>query len=552
MVDIVCGVLKLTIGFLAGKIREEVIARLQDGDVTDEECHQLIVRELDDIKSKLDGLARKDLLSSLCFLQEGVDVLYQSLLPLKASVKIAELTEQDAVTETSDPSINQAIALLDAITSVDIHSNRRFKSAIESFKLARQKATEAFCNKALLAEDRIQASQVRILARILEKMEDPEASVSNCLVYLKQLHEVGAIQETFSVQVDGGMKSLFNQKKRLANAASVHILNQVLFEFTKKFTNMRLAIYDWPEIQVTKGFYNPIFGEYNLIEKLEMFGVKVMSPYPNYTFEDKISPGLSAVNSNTEIVAKMFANNTIKVFKSSGESRTLCKVSRDKHASEKRIVAIDVDAEDNLYLIAAFQGWSDQSHSFTMFIFDQNGEKKVESLLPFLPNTSWQKVRMAVKNDGQIAILNYDEKTLYVGNISTQFNSFKIDNELSRESLGNIRFSDFIGANRIISADKTAAYMYTENGVLLRKIVVPEGHGFIASVAINHKKKSVMILTSRVADRYNLFSYSETGELMNSLCFGHSEWIGYAQLVSHRNGAVALVCKKGAALLQLK
>ncbi|CAB4004846.1 Hypothetical predicted protein, partial [Paramuricea clavata] len=65
---------------MSNKIRSGIAERLKDGDVTDEKCRRLIVRELDDIKSKLDGLARKDLLSSLCFLQEGVNGLPQSLL----------------------------------------------------------------------------------------------------------------------------------------------------------------------------------------------------------------------------------------------------------------------------------------------------------------------------------------------------------------------------------------------------------------------------------------------------------------------------------------
>ena len=66
---IVSAVLKLTFGVLANKFRS--------GDVTDEECRLLIIKEIDDIKYKLDGLTRKDLLSSVCFLQEGINRLYQ-------------------------------------------------------------------------------------------------------------------------------------------------------------------------------------------------------------------------------------------------------------------------------------------------------------------------------------------------------------------------------------------------------------------------------------------------------------------------------------------
>ncbi len=200
MSDVVTGVVKLTLGFLAKKIRSGIAERLKDGDVTDEECRRLIVSELDDIKSKLDGLARKDLLSSLCFLQEGINRLYQSILQLDSNENTAKSTEQTtsvkaASSRDTGPNspINDVIGLINIITSLKIRSNDRFKSARESFKLAREKATEAFCNEALSIEDRIQASQIRMMARILENLKDPDASVSDCLQY------IGAIQEIFSV-----------------------------------------------------------------------------------------------------------------------------------------------------------------------------------------------------------------------------------------------------------------------------------------------------------------------------------------------------------------
>ena len=237
MSDIVSAVLKFTFGFLANKARSAVLQRLKDGDVTDEECRRLFVRELDDIKSKLDGLARKDLLSSLCFLQEGINGLYQSLFQSDSNDITANSHKQAAFVETaqsstdtgSDSVIDEALALVNAMTSLKIRTNDRFKSAIESFKLAREKATEAFCNEALSIEDRIQATQIRMMARILEKLEDPDASVSDCLQYLNQLHDIGAIQEIFSVLIDGGIKSRFNKTKRLDNASSVQLMNKKLF-----------------------------------------------------------------------------------------------------------------------------------------------------------------------------------------------------------------------------------------------------------------------------------------------------------------------------------
>ena len=134
MSELVSVVLKRTFGFWGKLIRRKVAKRFEGGDFTNKECRRLIVRELDDIKSKLDGLARKDLLSSLCFLQEGVNGLYQSLLqsPSDENTPQSVTTVEAAFSRDTSPHspVNEAIALIKAISSSRIHSNERFKSVL--------------------------------------------------------------------------------------------------------------------------------------------------------------------------------------------------------------------------------------------------------------------------------------------------------------------------------------------------------------------------------------------------------------------------------------
>ena len=67
MSSIVTTVFKATIGLLVNKARYKAAERLKEGDVTEQKFLSVIVREIDDIKSKLDGLSRKDLLASISF-----------------------------------------------------------------------------------------------------------------------------------------------------------------------------------------------------------------------------------------------------------------------------------------------------------------------------------------------------------------------------------------------------------------------------------------------------------------------------------------------------
>jgi len=55
MASIVMLVLKTTVGKLVDKGRKLTADKLKDGDVTDEQFRGMIVREIDELKSKTDG-----------------------------------------------------------------------------------------------------------------------------------------------------------------------------------------------------------------------------------------------------------------------------------------------------------------------------------------------------------------------------------------------------------------------------------------------------------------------------------------------------------------
>jgi len=72
MASIVMAILKATVGKLLDRRRKMVADRPKEGDVTDGQFRILIVGEIDEIKSKLDGIARANLLASISFFKEGI------------------------------------------------------------------------------------------------------------------------------------------------------------------------------------------------------------------------------------------------------------------------------------------------------------------------------------------------------------------------------------------------------------------------------------------------------------------------------------------------
>ena len=213
---------------------------------------------------------------------------------------------------------------------------------------------------------------------------------------------------------------------------------------------------------------------------------------------------------------------------------------------------MDIDAEDNLYVITRFRG-SDYQSSMKLSIFDENGNKKLECPLPF-----HQAECMAITKDGKIVILNCEgRKILYIGNICMELNSFEIDKSFSLEKLYlaivRIGFSDFNGT-KIIVADRYTVNIYTEDGQLQRTITIFGflKHAFIESVAINHVTKRILVQTCQSSGSgISLLSFSDSGELIDSFCLGSSKWFRSVALTSHPKGPVALVGLGKAALLQL-
>ncbi|CAB4044402.1 Hypothetical predicted protein [Paramuricea clavata] len=127
MSSIVTSILSSTVGLLWNKARDSTAAILQGGEVPDENIREIVVSELNDIKTNLHGLLRnKDLLSSYKFLQEGVDLLNVSLNKLKLG--------QSRI-------LNEALELSRAMGKLKINSNKEFESTKERFKDAHKTAT---------------------------------------------------------------------------------------------------------------------------------------------------------------------------------------------------------------------------------------------------------------------------------------------------------------------------------------------------------------------------------------------------------------------------
>ena len=214
MSSIVTAVFKATIGLLVNKGRDKAAEKLKDGDVTDQKFRGLIVREIDDIKSKLVGLSRKDLLASISFFGEGIELLYGVFDEAKSRGENGAVTAQAACDEAFF--LAEGMRYLE-LTDLDESATRALSDAKGRFREARREATRAFAKEALETSDRILAMQYRVMATILEKLDNPEDAITSCRLCIKELNSLSAVENSFNVQLKKGIqavRSLFGKDER--------------------------------------------------------------------------------------------------------------------------------------------------------------------------------------------------------------------------------------------------------------------------------------------------------------------------------------------------
>ena len=272
--SIVTFVFNVTIGWFVNKGRDVIAVRLREGDVSYQEIYGLIVREIEDIKSKVEGSARKDLLTALDFFQTGLRYLFDALNEKpsgQASVGITDenLSEHD-LEEAATNIVFNAVETRN-LEEMDFNETMKnfFSNAKERFKKARTKATGAFNNEALKIFDRITAARCRVMATVLESVVETVGTkgdmspssvkialtnaLPECEECLKKLHSLPAVRDNFKVELDKtvlNFRGRYGKDKRRTIISTVCQVNRTIYNATRAVGKNTLV---WPTVLVDPG-----------------------------------------------------------------------------------------------------------------------------------------------------------------------------------------------------------------------------------------------------------------------------------------------------------
>ena len=422
MSSLITAVFKATIGLLVNKGRDKLSEKLNKGDVTDQKFRGLIVREIDEIKSKLDGLARKDLKTSISHFKEGIELLYEVFESARPSSEHKTVTEQAASVEAFP--LSREMRKLE-LTSMDETATRLLSTAKERFKEARREATKAFNNEALELPDRLLAMQYRLMATILETVDNPEDCLRPCKVCVEDLHDLSGVKECFKVELKKGFWARLGKDERRKIISTVCFFNRVVYDVTlmTRFGSKDELSENWPSVNTGEEQVYPLRNK-KVDEVLKKQGMEHCCVKP-WSFgqegeeEHKLKwPRGIATNHRGQFLIADDGDKTVKVFDSNGKFDFRFNPQTDDADTELDILDVATAGEDDkIYLLVGLKKPGAEKWEREVQVFN-----KTADLQHKFPVRSWYWGRLAVssgKQGGKILLLTDD--VVYVHEPSGEF-----------------------------------------------------------------------------------------------------------------------------------
>ncbi|XP_020601030.1 uncharacterized protein LOC110040177 [Orbicella faveolata] len=496
MSSIATAVFKATIGLLVNKGRDKAAEKLKDGDITDQKFRGLIVREIGDIKSKLDGLSRKDLLASISFFEEGIELLYEVFNKARSTTEHGAATTQAACDEAF--SLVKAMRKLD-LTDLDESATRALSDAKGRFKDARREATRAFANKALETADRILAMQYRVMATILEKLDNSEDAVAPCRKCIEELHRLSAVQECFNVELTKGLRARFGKDERRKVIADVSHVNFVIYSTTLIvcFGNKELS--NWPCVGSGEDKVHPLRDE-RVAKVLRKQGVEHCCVPRSFGQEGEDEHKLKnprgiATNSSGHIIVGEYENE-VKIFDPSGQFLQRFSVPNDDVETKLYILDVATDNQDNIYVLVRYEKKTGSTVTEGLVVYEFSNTAGLHHKFP-VRGEDWDS-RLTVTNSQVLVLSRYSMAVCGTYVHDSSVDVYDTDGEFVRSfGEGTLKDArDITAANdgrvMVVERDDSYVHIFSEDGFHLKEFKL-QGRYWYPRIAFHRGSEHVVI-----------------------------------------------------------
>ena len=427
MSSIVTSVFNATIGWLVNKGRDVTAERLKEGDVADQKIRDLIVREVEDIKSKLDGLSRKDLLAAVDSFKTGIRYFFEAFdvkPSSQANVGITDenLSEHDLEEAMKTVSVAAEMGKLEKMDFSETMKNFFFQ-AKKRFETARNEATKASNNEALKIFDRITAIRYRVMATVLESVVETVGTAGDmspsslktaltnalpeCEECLQKLHSFPAVQDNFKVELD---KAVLNVRGRVGKderrkiISTVCQINRAIYNATRAVGRDALV---WPLVDTGEDKVDPLRdGRISkVLHKVNMEHCSLLWSFGQEGEEEhKLKdPRGIATNHRGQFLIADNGDKTVKVFDSNGKFDFRFNPQTDDADTELDILDVATAGEDDrIYLLVGLGKPGAKEWENEVQVFNKTGD--LQHKFP-VRRGGWRLTVTSGKQRGKILLL---------------------------------------------------------------------------------------------------------------------------------------------------
>ena len=395
------------------------------------------------------------------------------------------------------------------------------------FDDARRKATEAFNNEVLTPLDRILAMGVRLMATVLEKVDNPVSALDACISGLNEPHSMRFVTENFSVELEKGIKSRLSKDDRRQIISFVCQVNRTIYDFALLVSTKEVLSF-WPCVEIENERVDPLRDSRmaNMLRKLEMgdfclawsFGQKDELEHRRLASATSI-----ATNTLGQFLVLDRWENCVKMFEASGKflksfSPFTCEYGEP--------VVVATDQHDNIYVLRNQR--SHKNAEAFLHVFDNLTQYIGDSKIGF----KLRAITVKVTASGLVLVpvafctgtrVTTDALTLHRHYVVLKDTKGKRTGFLPEKTLEKIQ--DIATADDLIMIldEDSTVFVFTDACVsdedcsvspFLNKFPV---RGDACAITFHPRSKHVIIVSQIEKQRWQLLFYSKEGKFERSI-----------------------------------
>ena len=422
------------------------------------------------------------------------------------------------------------------LTDLDESANRALSKAKNRFEDSRKEATRAFNNEALETSDRILAMQYRVMATILETVDNPADAVAPCRVCIDELNCLSAVQQCFTVELAKGFRSRFGKNERRKNISNVCHVNYVIYKVTLMVSFGQKELLNWPCIGSGEDKVDPLRDE-RVTEVLRQQGMEHCCVTWSFGQEGEEEhrprdPRGFATNSIGQFVVGVYHENIVKVYDSGGKLINLFSLPNDSVGKgSMHVLDVATDMNDNIYVLTGFFG--DCTDERTVYKYSNTADLRVR----FPVRGDWYS-RLRVTDTGKVLVLrNMVHCMVFVYESDGQF-AYAFGKDILKRPRDMTVAND--GRVMVLDWEDSCVHIFSEHGDHLNKFKL-RGCYSMPRIAFHRESEHAVVAGQDEKDLQHVELYTKDGEFVCSSQIGKQRW-GLKGVAVTTEGRIALAC----------